>query len=199
MTDKKARRRRWVQVGVGATLLTAALTALLVWRSDKPEADSVNAITSGGDVSCVAQGSDNSVNCPPPKTPTEIGLEKAIESAAQSTEDPTGAAPWQFTVVRTFGEGLKVRTSPERDGRQIGGIRDLHPAWVICQHWSGFDPQVSSNKQGLWYLIAWSQTEENSHFHESQPSDQHTGWVFSDFLLPEGHNGNVPDCDQSGE
>ena len=93
-----------------------------------------------------------------------------------------------------LGQGLKVRSTNVAAGEQLGGLAAHYPAWAVCQARSNFDPDPTTGTGPVWLKIKWDQQQPSGEFHESNSGAKTTGWAYRGYLVPVGHNGDIPDC-----
>lgn len=141
---------------------------------------------------CRAEGPDVRVYCRVARDASGQPDSRIIAEAAEHRDvQPQGTGPWPFAVVRTEGLGLKVRSTNLAEGVQLGALEPHAIAWVVCQADSGFSPGSTSS---VWHRVKWSVQEPSIEFHVSEPSASGLAWAFGEYLVPVGHNGNVPQC-----
>lgn len=190
------RRISWTKVGGAAGVIAAlaAIVGLFLMRSDSSD---VSASTGGGDARIVncpdAQGS----SCTYQEAAEHIEDKREEEILAESRKSadtpPKGDGPWPFAVVGTRGIGLKVRTTGTAEGTHINGLADHHTAWAVCQQDTGFEPDPGSGS--VWLQIKWDHQEPGTAFVESEFSAEQTAWAYAAYLVPIGHDGDIPTCD----
>jgi hypothetical protein len=186
----------WARVGVVAGVVAAvvAIVAIFLTRSGQ----SNKAKVGGSASNCQVNGNSNTVTC---------DYQNKAQGAEGQTEDlilaesqksmsipPRGNGPWPFIVVHDFGMGLKVRTTDTPEGVQIGGIPSHHTVWAVCQQNSGFDPAPETGNGPVWLKVKWANTSPGQNFFESEISAQSTGWAYKGYVVPLGHNGQIPAC-----
>jgi hypothetical protein len=44
------------------------------------------------------------------------------------------------------------------------------------------------------YRVKWAQQEPSIDFFESDPGADETAWAYAGYLVPWGHNGDIPIC-----
>ena len=118
---------------------------------------------------------------------------KAV-AATFADVNPQGSGPWPFIVTDTGMLGLKIRSSGELSGRQIGSAANGETVWVDCMAMTSFTPPGGDNVGPKWAKIRWPNRKDESSFLHSSPSDRHKGWGYSGNLVPAGHNGKIPSC-----
>ncbi len=173
-------------VGVVAGVVAAGAGVVGVTQARQPTTRQ----DANGRVACNASGQGNVVSC---NGSTDEDDERRILADALRFKDvpPKGPGPWQFVVTGDMGIGLKVRSTDTVAGEHLGGIAHHHVAWVVCKAHSGFDPD---GKGDLWYRVKWDHQAPSTQFFESESGASATGWAYSQYLTPVGHNGEVPDC-----
>lgn len=87
-----------------------------------------------------------------------------------------------------------VRSSGERDGKQVGSSGDGATLWVDCLATTKFAPPSSGEGSTRWARVRWPNKEPKKDFFNSALTDIYVGWVSYPYLVPAGHNGQVPDC-----
>jgi hypothetical protein len=187
------------RVGLGIAALGAAGAALSgVVALSNANADSSppvgtgvvgSTVTIDDATGCTIVGAGN-VCGPTSQEPTDEDY--AADLRGDAAPQPPG--PWQFVVVHDEGMGLKVRTSPHRDGLQIGYAEHHVPVWVDCVLKSDFNPEPGSAAGAHWYRIHWPSDTPSASPLQSQPADPPIGWAYSRYLAPVGTNGDVPTC-----
>lgn len=178
-------------VGVAAVVTSLATVGLVVVSTGDNTTTTVNTN------SCPVEGSDITIDCHWQQylpDPAEVDAQKIIDSSNKYTDvAPTGNGPWPFAVAGSD-IGLKVRSTNVVDGVQLGGIQELHVAWVVCQKDSGWNPDPSTDGGSIWYKIPWDQRTPSTAYFESPPNADGSAWAYSGYLYPTGHNGKVPWC-----
>jgi hypothetical protein len=176
----------------------AVATAALVIVSGKDSGSDTSADDGGVNIQCTINGEELSgetckyeASVPDPEEADEAEVRQAAEEFADMP--PKGDGPWPFVVTGSE-IGLKVRSTNTREGEQLGGLDELHTAWVICKAVSDFDADPSTDVGPLWYKIGWTQQQPSTGFFESTPTTEQTAWAYAGYLVPSGHNGAVPDC-----
>jgi hypothetical protein len=182
---------RWKAVLGLAAVVTAVGTVGLVVVSRDGGNTTVNTN------SCPTEGTNNDVACHWDQylpDPSEVDAQKIIDSSRKyADKPPTGDGPWPFAVAGSD-IGLKVRSSNVVNGEQLGGIQELHVAWVVCRVDSGWNPDPSTHGGSIWYQIRWTEHTPSTAYFESSPNADGTAWAYSGYLYPTGHNGQVPWC-----
>lgn len=183
-------RWRWKPVLGGAAAVTAAATVALVFVGNDAGDTTITD-------SCTADGTTIEIDCrwiDQLPDPARVNSQEIVDKArAFADVPPTGAGPWPFAVANSR-IGLKVRSTNVMEAEQLGGIQELHVAWVVCQEDSGFDPDPTTGAGSLWYKVKWDQQTPTTAFSESAPNADGTAWAYSGYLYPTGHNGDVPAC-----
>jgi hypothetical protein len=159
----------WKPFFAAAAAVTAVATVGLVVVTNGGDETTTN-VTNGNN--CAAEGASAKVECPwnqyfpdPAKENAQDVVDKAREFA---DVPPSGDGPWPFAVANSV-IGLKVRSSNVVEGEQLGGIQELHVAWVVCKANSGFDPDPTTGVGSLWYKVKWDQHTLSTAFYESAP------------------------------
>jgi hypothetical protein len=122
--------------------------------------------------------------------------DEEIRRTAEKFRDkaPQGTAPYPYLVVDVGDEGLMVRSTGDKTGRQTGTAAKYATIWVECRQDTGFDPGANVPNGSQWLKVRWPSQEETRAFLKSQPSDPPVGWAYSGYAVPAGHNGNIPEC-----
>jgi hypothetical protein len=191
-----SRSTTWVRVGVIAGVVAAAVATIGLVANRSGQTN--NAKVEGSAGTCQVNGSSNIVTCQ---------YQNEAQAAEGKTEDlilqesqrsiaipPQGTGPWPFIVVHDFGMGLKVRTTDTAEGIQIGGIPTHHTVWAVCQQNSGFDPAPETRNGPIWLKVKWANMSPGENFFESEISAPSTGWAYKGYLVPLGHDGQIPTC-----
>jgi hypothetical protein len=196
--EAKKRSPNIKYVVAAATALTAIATAALVIVSGKDSGSDTRADDGGVNFQCTINGEELSgetckyeASVPDPEETDEAEVRQAAEDFVNTP--PNGEGPWPFVVAGSE-IGLKVRSTNTREGEQLGGLDELHTAWVICKAVSDFDADPSTGVGPRWYKIGWTQQQPSSGFFESTPTTEQTAWAYAGYLVPSGHNGDVPGC-----
>ncbi|MFF1295803.1 MULTISPECIES: hypothetical protein [unclassified Streptomyces] len=126
------------------------------------------------------------------------------ENTYRNNAAPGPTGPWAYRVVRTVtqagDEGLMVRSCNVSDcpgpdsARQIGLVLVHRTVWVECWEDSGFDGHEG---QGIttWYKVKWPTNRPHKVADlESSREDKYTGWMYSGYMEPAGHDGSIPKC-----
>lgn len=182
----------WVKIGVVAAVVAAiaAVVALALTDSSGDRNQNVE------DSECVVQGDNPVVTCERGEgIPGEDVDKKLLDDAARFADvPPSGKGPWPFAVVKTLGQGLKVRSTNVAQADQLGGLQPHYVAWAVCQARSDFDPDPTTNTGPVWLKIKWDQQQPSDQFHESHSGAASTAWAYRGYLVPVGHNGDIPAC-----
>jgi hypothetical protein len=151
----------------------------------------------GDNDGCVAVGGDCNYVEPEPVDPADP--DEAIEQEIFRATPPDGEGPWPFTVLYEGGQGLFVRTGPHRDDFRLGYTNHATTVWVDCVTTSDFDPVPSLDTGPTWYRVHWPNSERSDEGLSSEPADPAQGFAYAGYLRPNGHNGDVPECDGSAD
>jgi hypothetical protein len=92
---------------------------------------------------------------------------------------------------------LKVRSSGKADGQQIGTADDSTLIYVDCRAHTGFVPHVLESRNQAddkWLRVRWPNATPTTKYFISSADDAFSGYVYEGFVLPAGHNGNIPGC-----
>jgi hypothetical protein len=120
--------------------------------------------------------------------------EELREASKKYVNPPSGPGPWAFDVIDTRDVGLIVRSTPGRDGEQVGTAQNRATLWVECQVVSDFDP-ILSDPYAAWFKVRWPGDRPGvATPMNSSPGAPHSGYVYSRYAIPAGHNGDVPSC-----
>lgn len=176
----------WMKVGVVAAVLAAIIAAVALMAGGVNTKQDCNIEGDGNIVQCHSLGEG---------VPGEAVDKKLREDAARFADvEPKGNGPWPFAVVGTLDQGLKVRSTNVADGEQLGGLAPHYVAWAVCQARSEFDPDPTTGTGPVWLKIKWEQQEPSDEFHESDSGAKATAWAYRGYLVPIGHNGDIPAC-----
>jgi hypothetical protein len=188
----------WQIVVGGLTALIIALTGFVaLFRSNDPGGNNTNT----GTGNCVVQNSPQ-VSCPQgfaPRPPDPALTDEQL-AAELPTKNTQTSGPWAFIVLFTDTspslQGLKVRTGPGLEDRQIGTAGNRQTIWAECDVHSGFDPlRGDAHDAGdRWLKVHWPSTRPGSDTRNSDVSDPVQGWVYAGLTVPNGHNGDLPGC-----
>lgn len=190
MTRLLGQRFAW-QMCILLGIVVVSLVGLLELYVNRPRQD-----PRLNDANCAVHGEANVVKCSDETEVPGQSVDAILRADARRFVNvpPTGQGPWPFAVVGTFDVGLKVRSTNAADGKGLGGLAPHHIAWAVCQHRSAFDPDPTTGTGPIWLKVKWEQQEPSTAFFDSDPSATATAWVYRGFLIPVGHNGNIPDC-----
>jgi hypothetical protein len=111
-----------------------------------------------------------------------------------SIADPTGSGPWQYVVIFTDVRGLKIRTTNDQRGTQIGTAANRSVIWADCLSISKFDPDPVMKAGPRWLRIRWPNRTPTTKFFNSEPGQKVRAYAYSGYTIPYGHNGNIPPC-----
>lgn len=123
-----------------------------------------------------------------------ISANSSMEPPKSGDPPPAGDGPWPFTVADVGPLGLVVRSSGDETGTQIGSTSETLTLWADCVQNTGFDPRPDTGAGPLWYRIRWPTDRPGKDFLTSSPVDRYRGWVYVGFVVPSGHNGQIPQC-----
>lgn len=154
-------------------------------------------VTIEGDACVMVDGEGNKQECTSEDNELSEDQTEAIEESAEEGGDPEGDGPWSFVVVNTGSAGgLYVRDgTAEYNNRvqEFNGTEALvlegKPVWVVCSA-TGWNMDNTAE----W---DWTKTDGGGQwFKVNYPSAADVGeyWMYSAWLAPVGHNGNVPSC-----
>ena len=178
----------WRIVAAITAIITAAATVALLFVADEggggPDVQNQNGVI------CIA----DEAHCYTLPDPQESDAQELLNEAARFADvPPEGEGPWPFAVAGSD-IGLKVRSTNVLEAVQLGGIAELHSAWVDCVETTGFDPDPTTGVGPRWYRVRWAHQEPSDEFHQSDPGADTTAWAYAGYLVPVGHNGDVPAC-----
>lgn len=214
---------RGQQIGLwigGATLVVTAAGFLLAASGDSDDGrGTVNQqsadVTSGGDstvnqgngdvtdasgASCVGIGTGVTVTCPAPLEVDPNLTDQANAERLFRDVDPTDleAKPWPFSVLLDDQEGVFIRSAPVKDGAyRLGYATHGSVLWVDCQVTSTFDPEPGRGYGPTWYQVRWPNSEQSEEAFRSAPEHTVRGWAWGFYPQPNGHNGDVPECEEA--
>lgn len=210
----RAKRGSWIGAAglvlAGATLYFTAGGPPVLASATPPKTSAPPSVCVGGDVTSsgnapiqIACGSTTLTNH------YEATMDKAdageysqqLAAAARRYEDTpvTGAGPWPFQVFNTAEIGLKVMDAPTQVGDQVGTLHDLQTVLVRCVQDSGYTPPLANHTDenyaaSLWLEIAWMKGVPAGHGDVSDGTATGSAWVYSGYVMPDGHDGLVPVC-----
>lgn len=189
----------WAKAGIAAGIVAAVAAVWALFPT--PSLPPGNTSDVDGDnntvIQCVNSGK-GAQNCylEYAEDATQKKQDRLIAEAEQYKDvEPAGPGPWPFIVVRTGELGLKIRNGTGTMDQQVGGMSDNNIAWVTCKTMSDFDPEPSTGVGPLWYGVKWPDNEPGTKFHNSEPAARYTQYAYGAYLLPLGHNGEVPECE----
>ncbi|MFF9274275.1 hypothetical protein [Streptomyces griseosporeus] len=184
--------------GAGIVAAGTIIAPQLITDDGKKEATTS---VSGGDMNGDGDGQQR---CQGSHVTCTQGEQPIPENTYRTDTEPSKTGPWAYKVVRTVtqagDEGLMVRTCNVSDcpgpdsEKQIGLVRVHHTVWVECWEDSGFDGNEGQNIT-KWYKVKWPTNEPHTAADlESSRDDKYAGWMYSGYMEPAGHNGNIPEC-----
>lgn len=198
------------KVALGAASIAAAgsLTIAvvnLVTDDGADQSPSNSTVDNKGRTSVEGDGPGPRVVCPGDNTHCSVGSQATPRTTFRTEAEPEGKGPWRYKVVDTVtergDEGLKVRSCavsdcPGPDSAAQIGFTQLHDTvWVLCQKDTKFQPGAGEETT-IWLKVKWPVNEPNSATDlQSSRDDAHTGWMYSGFMEPAAHNGEIPECD----
>lgn len=127
-----------------------------------------------------------------PPNAGESQIREAAKKYANVT--PQGVGPWPFVVIADPQLGMKVRTTGDVNGVQIGSAAHNAAVWADCRRDTGFNPQPGDPNGAVWYRIKWPSVRPSTEFLNSSPGDQYNGWAYGGLVVPIGQNGLLPMC-----
>ncbi len=195
----------------GATLVVAII-GLLITANSSNSGDQVSVRGDGnaagaqgngaagnvqGNNPCVAIGAGAVATCPG-HNPIPLDPDTSDKKAEQKIfrdARPVAPGPWAFSVLYDKGIGVFVRNEPVKEGGyRIGFVPTGTVVWVDCVTRSSFDPEPGLMHGALWYRLRWPNNARSEKAFASEPNDPPQGYAWSFYLRPNGHNGDVPDC-----
>jgi len=179
-------RRTLIWTIIGALAGVAAVLIAILAPNPLP-AISVNEGGSnpGG---CIIVGNGN---CTVPGAASDEEFNNRIR--ANAIGDPKPPAPYRFTVI-TSEQGLKVRTSGEPDGQQIGTATRHAVVWADCIQETSYNPDPSVDAGPKWLKIRWPNQTPTLKAFNSERTQTTFGYVHLGWVLPVDHNGKLPPC-----
>jgi len=123
-----------------------------------------------------------------------IAVNSSMDPPKSGDASPVGDGPWPFTVGDVGPLGLIVRSAGDETGTQVGSTSETLTLWADCVQNTGFDPRPDTGAGPLWYRIRWPTDQPGKDFLTSSPVDRYRGWVYAGFVVPSGHNGQLPEC-----
>jgi hypothetical protein len=199
-----SKRKKVLTVAVATIIaaLIAAGAAIYLHGSPASRSSSNNGgnnnQANGNNNGCgVIQGNGN--RCAPQQNP------KDDPSQYWNSAPPTGSGPWPYAVVNTVMNngtdiGLVVRSCDRSNCgcstsqcERLGAARGLSTVYAICKETTDF--AAGTSDPPIWIRIKWPNNVGGTlKVFNSSPNDPYTGWAFSAYLGPKGHNGNIPKC-----
>jgi hypothetical protein len=193
--EVQARERKtqhWAIIGSVAAVVAACVGVFALW----PDSDGSKDQT--GKQGATITGNGNTVNNYQEfkQDIAEAKDEADIREAAKkfAYKPAEGNGPWPYLVLNISEIGLKVRTSGELDGRQIGSSAAKSTLWVDCQKRTGFNPPSEYDVGPVWLQSRWPNKQISKEFFNSDPTDKYAGWVYAGYLVPAGHDGKIRSC-----
>ena len=113
-----------------------------------------------------------------------------------SNVKPVPPGPWPFSVIDVGDLGLKIRSSGTKGGQQIGSAAENTAVWADCVLLTDFTPPAENMVGPRWIRIRWPNNVPTRAYFTSEPSNPFEGWAYAGNLVPAGHNGEIPSCDQ---
>jgi hypothetical protein len=198
-TRRTSSRRGLMTAGAVVTMAFATAVIVLVAASSDPS-------SSGESVGCRNQDFviDNNATMDETRqifmdclssSPSRRELRNLVDEFAEV--DAIGDGPWPF-YVKVNQLGLKVRTSGDANGQQIGTSPNTETLWVECRRRTDFTPDdVVENVGPRWLRVRWPNNQSNViDPYISSASDPYTGYVYEAYAFPAGHNGRIPSCEE---
>jgi hypothetical protein len=196
-------RKQLAWTAVGAVATTATVLLAVAWRPDGANGTSNTAdhgasiedndVAAGGDVDQSVVNNYNDFTDQAAATSNAGEIRALAEDYADV--EPSGDGPWPYWVL-VSPDGLKVRTSGDHDGKQIGTAANENTVWAECRIETDFDPPSRNDVGPIWLRIRWPNEEVGtSQFFNSEPNAPHRGYVYLGYTVPAGHNGAIPPCD----
>lgn len=182
----------WTAAGVVVAALVALITSISADAGPAPgSTGQTGTAQTGGTVINNNNGFLNFQSQVPPGTPD---ADVRAAAATYATTPPPVGGPAPYRVVDTQELGLKVRTTPDVDGVQIGSAANATTLWVDCVAITRFDPVVTDNVDARWLRVRWPTTTPGTAFHNSDPGSPQRGWVYAGLTVPAGHDGKISTC-----
>lgn len=196
----QARAVLWKRIGILTALLVpvaAIVTAVVgLWPSQAGLTQTSTVSGTGNSVNqaqsqvSVGAGGCVAVNGSSCGTSPESAAElrRQAERLPGAKVPPAGSGPWLFAVYDTGDLGLVVRDGTKVNSHRVGIVLEGRPVYVDCFR-SDWDSQqvardpLPSMRSDRWYKVRYPDTGDVGNF-----------WMGSGFLLPIGHNGEVPAC-----
>jgi hypothetical protein len=195
-------RKQLLWTAVGGLAATAAVVLAVAWRpdgsggtsntADRGASVEDNDVTAGDDIDQSVVNNYNDFTDHAESTSNANEIRALAEDYADV--EPSGDGPWPFWVL-VSPDGLKVRTSGDDDGEQIGTAANENTVWADCLVETDFNPPSRNDVGPMWLRIRWpNDGVGTSDFLNSGPSDPHRGYVYLGYTVPAGHNGGIPSC-----
>ncbi len=186
--------------------LLVGVAAFIKDDKPKPETSTVpgvcsvaaaNGASSGGNIT---GGRDVNVTvfCPVERDDA-LAEPEVVEKSMARPVDPEPPGPWAFTVLYDDGEGLFMRTTPDKAGKRIGYAVSAAVVHVECYKRSDYEPEPGRQFGKTWYKVHWptatpAANQEAPPAMTSSPGDPAQAWAWGFYLRPNGHNGKIPAC-----
>jgi len=192
------RAMQWTAAGV--VVATAAIVIPILFREPSPELPGGQSGTqSGGNIT--GNNNDNNVfknyQIFQEGLSSDANAEQVRQRAKRfSNVKPVPPGPWPFSVVDVGDLGLKIRSSGTKGGQQIGSAAENTAVWADCVLLTDFTPPAENMVGPRWIRIRWPNNVPTRAYFNSEPSNPFEGWAYAGNLVPAGHNGEIPSCDQ---
>lgn len=190
------RAMQWTAAGV--VVAAAAIVIQILFREpSSPEMrDGQSGTQSGGNIT-----GNNNVVSNFQTFQQGLGSDANAEHVRQrakkfSSIKPIPPGPWPFRVVDVGDLGLIIRSSGTKSGQQIGSAAEDTAVWADCALLTDFTPPAENMVGPRWIRIKWPNNVPMRTFFNSEPSSSFEGWAYAGNLVPAGHNGEIPSCDQ---
>lgn len=194
----KQPRRPWLMVaGAAATVaLMVAAIVLIDALSDSSSGSGCLAREIDEDSTTVDEARQIFMDCVG-GNPTRRELKDLVAKFRDA--EPIGEGPWPF-YVHVNHIGLKVRTSGDVDGQQIGTAHNATTLWVECRLRTDFTPDRGDIVEDVgprWLRVKWPHNQPGViEPYTSSPDDPYVGYVYEAYAFPAGHNGEIRACRQ---
>lgn len=185
--------RRWSRTHkIAACAVAATVAAAIITAYASASPSQAGTGDEGVIQQCITNGaeSDCSIDNSSGNDLTDDQIEDQVLQGAPST-----GIPIPTVVLYTEELGLKIRTTPDMNGQQVGSAANHGTVWVECQLDSGFNPAPDTKGGSVWFRVHWPSSELGTTFFNSEPGNPAEAWAYSGYLYTFGGSGTViPQC-----
>lgn len=201
---KKPLSNRRIAIAAAVFTLMGAIAGILALRPGETQAPtfSTGPVT-GGDCAIVGTGNICTIEeqaSDASKAANDADqLKKFLARGATASPQPPG--PWPFMIYHTTTPsgvdiGLKVKSSPQQDGVQVGSVAARSLVWADCFVQNTYNPETGSDVDvgPKWLRIHWPSDTPGATYLNSTPSDRYEEYIYAGYALPFQQNGDIPKC-----